>query len=339
MAVSALSQSAFPQPGNIGEPADAYHLFYWLGTAHLAGYTEWWYFNFYDEAHNVQAIFSYLINNPLNLSGGLFPIGVSDMAAVAYTPAGIVTESDYFFTSSFSAQYDQANVNIGNQNAIQVIDADTYEVSGRSQDGRLAWNLLYQREAPSWAAAQNVNVASDPWQLMSWLVYMPRAAVSGTLAVDGVTYYIDAPGYHDHNWGEWNLNQVTWNWAQYSDSNVTFDLGDFPNKPGGIASIAVNGQQFLFQSGQYSLTHTQWAYDFTNGLFYPTQSLFQAFNGTALVGIVMNVLQTDPLTTPVAPPKAVIYEQTVTYSGQCWIGGRPVNFSGDGFKEYTAIAQ
>lgn len=54
--------------------------------------------------------------------------------------------------AAFSASETQADVSIG-ANAIQVIDADTYGVSGASRDGRLRWDLTYAREAELWLAA------------------------------------------------------------------------------------------------------------------------------------------------------------------------------------------
>lgn len=79
---------------------------------------------------------------------------------------------------------------------------------------------------------------------------MPGANVSGTLTSDGTTYNVNAPGYHDHNWGEWNLNGVPWNWAQYSQPEFAFDLA----------------KDMFFQSGQYTIIHTQWGYDPMNNL-------------------------------------------------------------------------
>jgi hypothetical protein len=341
-AASALFLSSFiahSQSPGVTERNDAYHFIDWLGTSHLPDYTEWWYFNLYDSVNNVQAIFSYFVNNPADLKGGLFPVGISEMAAVAYTPKGIVTETDLFLTPAFSAQYGQADVSIGKQNEISVIDRNTYRISGSTRDGRIAWNLLYQRTAPSWFAADRFNVGAQPWQLMSWLLYMPRASVAGTLTVDGAAYQVNAPGYHDHNWGEWDLTGVVWNWAQYSEPGLTFDLGDFPDKPGGIAGIDVNGQRYVFESGQYTLTHTKWAYDPKNKLNYPIQSVFQGDNGTAQLSVTMDVIATDPLSAPMPPPRAVIYEQTVAYTGQATVNGAPLAFTGNGFKEFTAVAQ
>jgi len=335
-----LGLNARGQSQNIPEAADGYHFLDWLGTGHLADYTEWWYFNVYDSSNNVQAIFSYLVNNPASQPGGVFPLGISEMAVVAYTSGGIVTEEDVYAAHAFSAAYDKANVQIGS-NAVIVIDPDTYQITGATRDGRISWNLTYGRTAPSWFAGQRFNVASDSWELMSWLLYMPAASVSGTLTVDGVSYSVSAPGYHDHNWGEWDLTGVPWNWAQYSQPGLTFDLGDFPNKPGGVASIDVNGQRYVFQNGQYTLTHTAWAYDPVHNINYPTQSVFQANNGTAALALAMNVQSTDPLSAPLPPsvPNAIIYEQTASYTGSVSINGSTTSFAGNGFKEYTALTQ
>jgi len=335
-----LGLNAHGQSQGIPETADGYHFLDWLGTSNLADYTEWWYFNVYDSAHGVQAIFSYLVNNPAGQSGGLFPVGISEMAAVAYTSGGLVSEEDVYPVHAFSAAYQEANVQIG-ANAVTAINPDTYQITGASRDGRIAWDLMYQRTAPSWFAGQRFSVASEPWELMSWLLYMPAASVTGTLAVDGVSYNVSAPGYHDHNWGEWDLTGVPWNWAQYSQPGLTFDLGDFPDKPGGVASIDVDGQRYVFQSGQYTLTHTEWAYDPVYNLYYPTQSVFQANNGTAAMAVTMNVNSTEPLSAPLPPsvPNAVIYEQTANYSGAVSINGISTSFTGNGFKEYTALTQ
>jgi hypothetical protein len=323
----------------VTEANDGYHLLGWLGSSHLADYTEWWYFNVYDTTNNVQAIFSYLINNPFNLSGGLAPVGISEMAAVAYTPAGIVPEADIYLTPAFSAKVLKADVTIGKQNSITVIDESTYQIAGATRDGKIAWNLLYQRTAPSWFAASRSSVAAQPWELMSWLLYMPAAAVSGTLTVNGTSYEVNATGYHDHNWGEWDLTGVPWNWAQFSQPGLTFDLGDFPNKPGGTAGVEVNGQRYIFQNSQYTLTHTQWAYDPKYKVNYPTQSVFQANNGTAQINVTMNVIATEGLAPPNSGPTLVIFEQTTSYMGQVTIGGTVQNVTGNGFKEYTAMVQ
>jgi hypothetical protein len=176
---------------------------------------------------------------------------------------------------------------------------------------------------------------------MSWLLYMPRAHVTGTLTVNGHTYNIDCPGYHDHNWGEWNFQAVIWNWAQYSQPGLEFDLGDFVGNPNGRASLDIAGQRVVFSKDQYNLVHTKWAFDPLDNISYPVQSVFTAAKGDLKVTIVMDVQKTAPLPTG-PPPSLVIYEQPSHFSGTVTIhdGWFPLSipFDGNGFKVYTAIS-
>ena len=89
--------------------------------------------------------------------------------------------------TAFTASYSAADVTLG-PNTISVGDPNTYLVAGSSQDGRLRWNLHYQREGASWFAGDRINVQSLAWEQMSWLLYMPRAGVWGSLTVDGQTF-------------------------------------------------------------------------------------------------------------------------------------------------------
>jgi hypothetical protein len=174
---------------------------------------------------------------------------------------------------------------------------------------------------------------------MSWLVYMPRAKVTGTLTVDGQTSAIDTFGYHDHNWGQWNFVGDSWNWAQYSQPGLVFDLGDFPGNPVGRARVEIAGKEVVFSASEYTLTHTKWAFDKQHNLFYPVQSIFSAENGDLKAVIVMDVQKTEPLSSG-PPPSAVIYEQPTHFTGSVTLQGQsassPILFEGDGFKEYTA---
>jgi hypothetical protein len=323
----------------VPEASDGYHLLYWLGSGRLADYNEWWYFNFYDTTNNIQAIFTYQIANPLNVSG----LGISELSTAVYSSGGILVDGSAYFTPAFSASPLKANVTIGKPNAITVIDDNTYQITGATRDGKVSWNLLYQRTAPSWFAFSRLNVSSEPWELMSWLPYMPAAAVSGTLTVNGTTYQVNATGYHDHNWGEWNFETVPWNWAQVSQSNLTpaltFDLGDFPDEQDGVASVEVNGERYVFQHSQYTLIHTQWATDPTFNVEYPTQSKFTANNGTAQITLTMNVIANQGLSTASSPPELVIFEQTAAYTGEVTVGSTVTNISSNGFKEYATIVQ
>lgn len=318
---------------------DAYHYAAWADGAHDATYIEWWYFNVVDAGRSVRAIFSYFVSNPDSL---LEPARIQ-VVAVAYTGEGTVSAVDAYPAEAFSASSQQADVAIG-QCTIEVIDADTYRIAGASLDGRLEWDLVYVRAASSWFAADRMPVGRLDWERMSWLVYMPRAQVSGRLAVDGRVYEIDAAGYHDHNWGEWIPTDALWSWAQYSNPDLAFELGDFQGQPTGLASIDAAGERTVFTKEQYAFIHTRWAFDRAERVWYPTESLLVADDGRRRLRIAMTVVDTVALRGDLAfpLPDVIVFEQTARYEGWLWTkspAGKwllETAFRGEGFKEYTA---
>ena len=318
---------------------DGYHLSEWADGSHDGDYTEWWYFNFFDAARDVQGIVSYFVSNPEDRLGS----ARVQIAAVAWTPSGIVTEIDAWPIGEFRAAAGTADVTIG-PNAIRVVDDATDRVTGASIDGRLSWDLSFARQAAPWLGGDRIPVGSLPWESMSWRVDMPRARVTGHLVVDGRDFTIDAPGYHDHNWGEWIPPHALWNWAQFSDDRVAIELGDFIGRESGILSIDVGGTRATFAKGEYSLVHTRWGWDPANRVFYPTETLLTARNDDVGLTLSLRALRTEPLRGRLPFPlrDLIIYEQTARFEGVVrskdasgrWRIADLVR--GPGFKEYTA---
>lgn len=318
---------------------DAYHYRYFADGQHDGNYIEWWYFNFFDAVQDIQIIFTYSIVDPGNRSG----LGQAIVGAVAYTPQDIVNEMDIFSTDRFFASYDQADVQI-ESNAIQVIDSDTYRILGSVGDGRLSWDLIYVRQADSWFGGNREDVGLFPWEQMSWLIYMPGAYVSGEVHVDGQSYILNnAPGYHDHNWGEWIPSNALWNWGQYFEPGLALEIGDFMCRPAGIMSIEFQGDRTVFSKDQYHLIHTRWAFDEENRKLFPVRTWLYAENDTRGLLLGMKAHETEALRmkTPFPLPDVIIYEQAAHYVGRLWKKNSHgewellVSFSGDGFKEYT----
>jgi hypothetical protein len=233
---------------------------------------------------------------------------------------------------------------VGEPNTIRVAADGRYLIKGSSRDGRLVWDLAYVPEAAPWLAADPMPVGRLAWEKMSWLVFMPRARVTGTLTVDARVFVIDASGYHDHNWGEWIPTDALWNWAQFSSPRAALEIGDFIGKPIGVVSLDLDGERTVFTRDQYSLVHTRWAWDPVNALFYPVDSKLTADNGSLRVQVTLHAIATDPLRGDLPAPlkDLIIYEQTARYSGWVWDrtpdGARRLRalLTGTGFKEYTA---
>ncbi len=339
LAGSAAGPAARAQSDGVSPVDDAFHYASWSGGTYDATYTEWWYFNFFDARSGVQAIVSYFVTNPANLGGRQR----AQLVAVAYTAQGVVSETDLYAPGAFSAGSQQADVTIG-EALMRLGDDGAYRVSGASRDGRLSWDLIYAADVEPWLAADRAAIGSMPWERMSWLVYMPRARVTGRLTVDGRSFEIDAPGYHDHNWGEWFPPDALWNWAQFSDARVALEMGDFIGRPTGAVSVDFDGRRTVFTKGQYWLLHTRWGLDGRNGVWYPTETLLVAGDDTRRVFATIRTIATEPLRAglPAPIPDVIVYEQTARYDGMLWekdqtgqwVASTPLR--GDGFKEYTA---
>lgn len=318
---------------------DAYHYASWSDGHEDAFYTEWWYFNLFDARSGVQAIVSYFVTNP----GDLFGAGQARMAAVAYTSQGIVSAVDAYPRAAFTASDAEAEVTIGD-NFAKVTDGGSYRVTGASRDGRLRWDLTYAPDASPWFAADRMGVGFFPWEKMSWLVFMPRARVTGDLIVDGRAYPVDAPGYHDHNWGEWFPTDALWNWGQFSDRRLSIEIGDFIGKPAGVVGVDFDGERTVFTKGQYGLLHTRWGLDWRSLVWYPTESLLYAGNDTRRLWLTIRAIGTEPLRGDLPLPfrDLFVFEQTARYDGWLWektpegVWAIASVVRGNGFKEYTA---
>ena len=78
---------------------DAYHYSDFRDGSHDANYIEWWYFNLFDQASDIQIIFYYSIINPDNI----LDFGITGVGATVFTAGGIISEMDTFSTDLFYA--------------------------------------------------------------------------------------------------------------------------------------------------------------------------------------------------------------------------------------------
>lgn len=82
-------------------------------------------------------------------------------------------------------------------------------------DGTVRVDLTYRATAPGFLAGP-LRIPGGQW--ISWTVDQPTARVSGTVEADGRTHRLrDVPGYHDHNFGDFDLADPAhggWDWSQ-----------------------------------------------------------------------------------------------------------------------------
>jgi len=220
--VASSKKQTSSAPSEITLADDAYHFRFYRGWPHLTWYTEWWYLAFSDPDSGWAGITALAIFNPENH----LDLGRSGITTVLFPPVGApVEQMNYLGVQDFTASIDRADVTVG-QNTLRV-EGDTYHLVTRDPEGQAGLDLRFRPvEKPQLMADEVVGYAE--WEVASWLVYMPSALVEGTIDTGGQQIRLtQAAGYHDHNWGMWEVTKRTWAWAQFSapQQKLSFVLG------------------------------------------------------------------------------------------------------------------
>jgi hypothetical protein len=316
---------------------DAYHYKYSLDGINDNLYTEWWYFNVYNEER--QFLVCYLLFDP----GNLTDMGDAEVLAVVYDGMpliGFMSTS----VSDFTADYEKPNVTIGS-NTLLALNDTTFEIKGSCydlyQNIPIQWNLTYTLDVGSWfGAPEPMLVGHRPDDWMQWLSYMTGANVQGTITIGGITYDMSGRGYHDHNWGEWLFDDPQWNWAQVSvpEENVSMVLGDVIVPPARSIMMAFkyNGTTITFD--EINLTYTSYEFDSITSKLYPDEYHVTGNSDEYSIHVSINVIKNVPLlrSFPGALPDYVIYEEVSDYNITLFKDEELVyRLDQGGFSEYT----
>ncbi|MEA1865919.1 MAG: dockerin type I domain-containing protein [Euryarchaeota archaeon] len=314
---------------------DAYHYSPDSINDHL--YTEWWYFNVYN--NDRQFMVSYFLTDPANLTG----LGDAEVLAVVYDEMPLIG-----FTSTpvsdFTADYEKPDVTIGS-NTLLALNNTTFVINGSYYDVYtnipIRWNLTYTLDVGSWfgtPAPVHVGHVPDDW--MQWLCYMTGANVAGTITIGGTTHNMSGRGYHDHNWGEWLFDDPQWNWAQVSapEENVSLILGDAIAPPTRNTMMAFKRNGTTITFADIDLSYTGYGFDPITSKMYPDEYHVTGNSGEYSLNVTISVIKNVPLVRPFpgALPEYVIFEQVSDYNITLFENYKPVySLNQGGFSEYT----
>ncbi len=193
-----------PQPWEDGLRADA-----------AAGAFEWWYFDAAFEDGST-AVIVFMTKPLLERKGPLAPA-----VTLTITPPGgeKLSVLQSYPASEFSASRQSCDVRIGNNRACG--DLQRYELHASA--GGLEADLVFSGLVPAWRPGAGKNYFSQDLQrYFAWLPAIPYGSAEGVLTYQGKTVHVRGSGYHDHNWGNVDLNAVMshWYWGRAH-------LGDF----------------------------------------------------------------------------------------------------------------
>ena len=166
-------------------------------------YYEWWYFDgHFDNGYTCALGF----HKPFAHYKPHFPA----LNLSIYTPEGediaVVKPIDPN-TCSLSAE--KCDVKMGEYFARQE-DKDTYHIYGKSKQGGA--DLIFHRKLPGWKPLGKGYLYDNGTEKQNWLVPCPRAEVEGTLWVGDKALKVKGLGYHDHNWGNCEMEDSLHRW-------------------------------------------------------------------------------------------------------------------------------
>ncbi len=177
---------------------------------------------------------------------------------------------------AFEASAEQCQVRIGH-NTAELVGDDPLPVHRVkvSEDG-VEFDLTFTNEVPSWMPGQGWTKYGAV-DFFGWVVPGPRAAVSGTVVIDGESIEASGIGYHDHNWGVGNMTRVIdrWHWGRLytEDFSVIYAMVKtqkrFDHHQSQPLMLAHKGE-IILSTGELTLTEGPLQYDSDARRSYPT---------------------------------------------------------------------
>lgn len=168
-------------------------------------YNEWQYFNIIDEKQNISILCSFQLNGALNSAQVLFGYHTNDGISNASPKASSLSEAKYSSRSP--------DVTIGNSTV--KLTPKGYSVHIVSDDESKVLDALFTPEAEPSPVDTFRGLSPVHGGYINCLVASSKMKVNGKLTVDGKEYILkNVRGYHDHNWGYWNWDDIGWDWGQ-----------------------------------------------------------------------------------------------------------------------------
>jgi hypothetical protein len=328
-------------------------------------YNEWQYFNAIDEKQHLSILCSFQLNGALNIAEVLFGYHTND---------GTTNASPKPYPLSI-AKYSSHTPDVTIANSTVKLTPNGYAVHVVSDNGSKVLDALFIPEAEPSPDYIFRGFSPVHGGIVNWIVASPKMKVNGKLTVDGKEYILNnVRGYHDHNWGYWNWDDLGWDWGQvtetkkYSNGN---DIGkyslNFDNFTNANHTRSLNPVLNLWRNQEmvasFSGKHVQIEHsNFVNidiplypGAALPSGSFPLPLNtnisASSKAGDHLSIKFTTELgnTAPIPVPVPVIdsngnliikyrliWEMLGAYKVDGKIKGKPVSYTADGFMEYLS---
>jgi hypothetical protein len=313
---------------------DAFHFPLYAGSPHAFWYTEWWYFNFMDEASGISGLMTIACFDPANhahLGEGMLTLALFDGPFGKLSPV-----IEYYPIAELQADASRPQVTLAGRSTITAIDDTTFTVKSAAKDGSLSIDLTYKSaDDPVFLAR---NISGEGWDISSWLSFMPCARVTGTISCQGRQVALQgARGYHDHDWGMWHEFAQTWSWAAFGspDKEVGFDFGLHAAFQTSIAYLRVGTTREMIKDGSFTFTQSDWK---RWAMFwkYPRRMSYEGTTESGRYKVTLHWVVRD--TVALWKQALIVFEQSAYFTGEVRsvVDGKLVaSIDEPGFCEYT----
>jgi predicted secreted hydrolase len=237
---------------------------------------EWWYFDaHFDNDYRLVVAFH----------TALFS-AVSRPAVITlhlYGPGGWkAVEAATFKPSATRSAADRCDVQLG---ASRAWDAGGRYIVRLAQ-GRIRAELEYHSEVAGIQAGTGMLFHdSASRRSFHWVIPLPRARVSGWLWIDEKRMAVQGIGYHDHNWGNLDLDQPfrRWVWGRAVADEYTLVFGNLIGRgeesPSLTPLVLWQGTELLLSTDQLKPHSAERQVEGQKGLSYPHTIELQIDNG------------------------------------------------------------
>lgn len=180
---------------------------------------EWWYFDMQlDDGCTLVATFN---TKPAARADG--PLEPSVLIIHRDAQGASIRENTPLPADALRASTDGCDVSIGDSHAKG--DLARYDLRVRGE--RVQADLVIDRACPSWRPGAGTTFFDHAkTHFLAWVVPVPSGTVSGSVTVDGQARQVTGAAYHDHNWGNRQMNAALdhWYWgrAHIGDYTVVY---------------------------------------------------------------------------------------------------------------------
>ncbi len=304
--------------------------------------TEWWFVSALDPSQDLAVAAAI---------GTEFPAAPPATVVFLYLPDGSVHTVAQPGALGAPPATDEVDVRLGSDRIwtprpgvirMRVDMPDGFPIHG-DDPGPVSVDLTLRSDAPGFAAGP---LTLPGGQDLSWTVAAPRARVSGTVVVDGTRYELDdAPGYHDHNYGAFDLSDDAhggWDWSQVhlpaGRSLVTGIVRPSdPSLRDGVAVLSGPGGRIAqARASDVTVRRARWAR--VGALYYPRAlTLSVRLSGGWTARMRYRARRAAPLSFSLDGTSALV-EIEARASGELLRGGRVVSrwSAAPGFYEYES---